>query len=169
MGRAVDVSEEGRWPEPSTGADGAPTAGESREGVGDAQAAPQYGSSPQYGTSPTYGQPPLPAQPQGYAAPAGYPQAPGQGYPYPPYGYAPAPQRTSGMAIASLILGLVWIYWIGSILAVIFGHIALKETKRDPRVGGRALAIAGLVLGYIGLGILVIGLVGFAVSSSPTT
>jgi hypothetical protein len=74
------------------------------------------------------------------------------------------------MAVASLVLGLVWIYWIGSILAVIFGHIALNETKRDPRVGGRGLAIAGLVLGYIGLGIIaIIALVALVASVSPSS
>ena len=34
---------------------------------------------------------------------------------------------TNGLAIASLVVGIVWIYWIGSILAVIFGHIALRQ------------------------------------------
>jgi hypothetical protein len=94
--------------------------------------------------------------------PPSYPPAAARPYGYPPYGYAPASQRTSGLAIASLVLGLVWIYWIGSILAVIFGHIALAETKRDPRVSGRGLAIAGLVLGYLGLGILLLGMGAFA-------
>ncbi|SDU77059.1 DUF4190 domain-containing protein [Jiangella alkaliphila] len=45
-------------------------------------------------------------------------------------------------------------FWIGSILAVIFGHIALKRTEQ-PNVGGRGLAVAGLVLGYIGIATLV--------------
>jgi Domain of unknown function (DUF4190) len=45
---------------------------------------------------------------------------------------------------------------------VIFGHIALAEARRDPRVGGRGLAIGGLVLGYIGLGVLFLGMVAFA-------
>jgi hypothetical protein len=37
---------------------------------------------------------------------------------------------TSGYAIASLVLGLCWIYGIGSILAVIFGHIGRKQCDR---------------------------------------
>jgi hypothetical protein len=59
------------------------------------------------------------------------------------------------MAIASMVLGIVWIYWIGSILAVVFGHIALRQIKRDPYSTGRGMAIAGLVLGYVGVAVLV--------------
>ncbi len=139
--------------------------------------APVYGAPPAHVTPPVYGTPPAQGSPPGYGSPGVPPQgyggppyapSPGQPYGYPPYGYAAPPQRTSGMAIASLVLGLVWIYWIGSILAVIFGHLALSETRRDPRVGGRGLAIAGLVLGYIGLGVLVIGLVALAVDGASS-
>jgi hypothetical protein len=55
------------------------------------------------------------------------------------------------------VLGIVWIFWITSVLAVVFGHIALGET-RDGRVRGRGLAIAGLVLGYAWLGLLGVGI-----------
>jgi hypothetical protein len=81
------------------------------------------------------------------------------------YGYAgplPAAQGTNGLAVASLVLGIVWIYWLGSVLAVVFGHVALSQVRRTGQ-GGRGLAIAGLVLGYIWLTLLVIGIVGIAV------
>ena len=100
-------------------------------------------------------------QPGATAAPgpAGY-AAPGpQGYAQPyGYGYAPpAPTGTSGLAIASLVLGILWLWWIGSILAVIFGHISLGQIKRsEGRTGGRGMAIAGLVLGYLGICTLVL-------------
>lgn len=32
-----------------------------------------------------------------------------------------------GWPIAALVLGIVWVYWIGSILAIIFGHVALDR------------------------------------------
>ena len=52
--------------------------------------------------------------------------------PAPPPPYAGYPTtRTSGLAIASLVLGIVWIFWLGSILAVIFGHVALSQIKRS--------------------------------------
>jgi Domain of unknown function (DUF4190) len=66
-------------------------------------------------------------------------------------GVPPRATRTSGLAIASLVLGIVWIFWLGSGLAIIFGHISLAQMKKDPGLSGRGMAIAGLVLGYIGL------------------
>ncbi len=63
--------------------------------------------------------------------------------------------KVNGFAIASMVLGIVWIYWIGSILAVIFGHLALKKIKESNGTqSGRGMAIAGLVLGYIAVGIV---------------
>jgi Domain of unknown function (DUF4190) len=65
-------------------------------------------------------------------------------------------QRTNGLAITSMVLGIVWIYWIGSILAVVFGHIALSQIKQSTAPErGRGMAIAGLVLGYVGIAVLV--------------
>lgn len=76
---------------------------------------------------------------------------------YPPPGhviYAPGP-RTNGFAIASLVLGIVWIYWVGSILALVFGYIAKRQIDRSNGAeSGRGLAIAGIVLGWIGIGVL---------------
>lgn len=54
------------------------------------------------------------------------------------------------MAVASLVLSLLWLCWIGSIAAVILGHIALSQIKRTGQAG-RGIAIAGLVLGYLGV------------------
>ncbi len=75
--------------------------------------------------------------------------------------------RTSGLAIASMVLGILWIFYIGSILAVIFGHIAISQTGKDPTLRGRGMAIAGLVLGYIGIGILALTM--FAVAGGSST
>ena len=71
--------------------------------------------------------------------------------PLPPAFVRPA-SALNGFAIASLVLSLVWFWWIGSVLAVIFGHLALNQiggsggTQR-----GKGLAIAGLAIGYLGL------------------
>ena len=80
------------------------------------------------------------------------------------YNYAPV-GRTSGLAIASMVLGIVWVYWIGSILAVIFGHVALSQTSRDETLRGRGMAIAGLVLGYVGVGTLLLIIIAAAAST----
>jgi len=62
-------------------------------------------------------------------------------------------RSTNGFAIASLVVGAVWMWWIGSVLAVVFGHVALSQIARTGQTG-RAMAIAGLVLGYCGLAAL---------------
>lgn len=94
--------------------------------------------------------------------PQGAPGGPGAPPPYgpppsTPYGYTPyAPtQGTNGLAIASMVLGILWIYWIGSILAVIFGFVAMSQIKERSQ-GGKGMATAGLILGFIGLGTLVL-------------
>jgi hypothetical protein len=63
-----------------------------------------------------------------------------------------ASQSTNTFAIASLVVGVTWLWWVGSALAVVFGHVALSQIKAAGGAqGGRGLAIAGLVLGYLGL------------------
>lgn len=59
---------------------------------------------------------------------------------------------TNGLAVASLVLGIIWLCGLGSILAVIFGHVALGQIKRSGEQGA-GLAIAGLVLGWVGVGV----------------
>lgn len=95
-------------------------------------------------------QPYPPQPPEGsWQQPPGWGPGWGHGWQQPPQ-----PVGTNGLAIASLVLGILWLYWIGSILAVIFGHVALRQVRRDPYQGGRGMAIAGLVLGYVGLATL---------------
>ncbi|MBY3553690.1 DUF4190 domain-containing protein [Modestobacter lapidis] len=87
----------------------------------------------------SYGQP--------YGPPPAYGQPPPYGYPYAP------PQRTNGLAIASLVLGIVWLFWIGSILALVFGYVAKKQIRERGDAGG-GMATAGIVLGWVGVGFL---------------
>lgn len=59
---------------------------------------------------------------------------------------------TSGMAVASFVLSLVWIAGVGSILAVVFAVGALRRIGRSGgTMGGNGLAVAGLTLGIVGL------------------
>jgi hypothetical protein len=56
------------------------------------------------------------------------------------------------MAIASLVLSIVWIAGIGSIVAIILGFISQRKTKRSTGAkGGADLAIAGIIIGVVGL------------------
>lgn len=89
-----------------------------------------------------------------FQAPAPPPAGPGS-YGYLQYAPGPAQVTVAGLAIASMVLGILWIYWIGSILAIIFGHVALGQIKRSNGwKSGRGMAIAGLVLGYLGIAML---------------
>lgn len=66
------------------------------------------------------------------------------------YPVSPTP-RTSGFAVASLICGiLACIPFLTSLLAVVFGLIGLKQT-RQRGINGRAMAVVGLILGFVGL------------------
>ena len=90
-------------------------------------------------------------------------QQPGAPAPSP---YAAEP-RTNGMAVASLVLGILWFWWIGSVLALIFGYVAKGEIDRSGgRQTGRGLAIAGIVLGWIGVAGGIITIIVVAVNSS---
>lgn len=99
---------------------------------------------------------------------------PPPGYPYAPY---PVRAKSNGMALASMILGIVSItvglclifFPVMPILAVVFGHIALGQI-RATGAPGRAYAITGLVTGYIGIALAILWLIGVAIGTftSPT-
>lgn len=100
---------------------------------------PPYGAPPPYGPPPQYGQ-------------AGY-------------GYQVQPTTTNSMAIASLVCSLCGAFVvpiIGSILGIIFGHIAKKQIRVSGEAGD-GLAIAGLIVGYIFAGLYVLGCLSYIV------
>ena len=67
-------------------------------------------------------------------------------------------KQTVGVAIASLVLGILGMIMIGplgSIPAVICGHIALSRIKKNPdTLTGDGLALTGLILGYVQIGLM---------------
>jgi hypothetical protein len=78
--------------------------------------------------------------------------------------------KTNGLAIASLVLGIVWIYGVGSILALIFGYQGKHQIDASGgQQTGRGMAIAGIVLGWIGVGLLVLLIIGLAVNEASET
>jgi hypothetical protein len=103
-----------------------------------------------YPTTP-YPQPPAPV---GYL-PLAYPATPtyGQQLLQPATVTVVVTPATSGMATASMVLGIIGLVFacfscgIPSLLAIIFGHIGISQTKNQAR-GGRGYAIAGLIMGY---------------------
>lgn len=77
--------------------------------------------------------------------------------PLPPAGTLPAvaPPENNMLAIISLVSGILgWtlLPFLASIAAVICGHLARAEIRREPgRYSGDGLAIAGLVLGWLSI------------------
>ncbi|MBW8367296.1 MAG: DUF4190 domain-containing protein [Arenimonas sp.] len=69
-------------------------------------------------------------------------------------------RQTSGLAITSLVLGLLgWtlLPFLGSVGAVVCGHMARAEIRRQAAtMDGDGLAIAGLVLGWSAIGITIL-------------
>ena len=98
--------------------------------------APPAQPAPSYGTSaPSY-----------TSAPPSYAAAPGGG------------QKTNVLAIVSLVSA----FFI-SLVAIITGHIALSQIKKTGEQG-RGLAIAGLIIGYVGLVVgIIFAIVWFAI------
>jgi hypothetical protein len=75
------------------------------------------------------------------------------------------------MAIASLVLGILWLWGLGSLLALIFGMVGRNQIDASAgHQGGRGLAVAGIVLGIIGLAgaVLVTILVIVSASQAPS-
>ena len=61
-------------------------------------------------------------------------------------------RHVNGLAIASIVVGVLWMWWLGSLAAVIMGHLALRQIARSGGAqSGRTAALAGLGIGYFGL------------------
>lgn len=69
-----------------------------------------------------------------------------------------APQETSGLAITSLVFGILSVTFVPIILgipAVICGHVSLSQIKKATgRIGGGGMAVAGLIMGYLSCALL---------------
>lgn len=80
---------------------------------------------------------------------------PPQPAPPPPPAYQVPYGKTNGFAIASLVLGIVGmvgLWLIGPILALVFGYMGKGHIDRSGGLEqGRGLAIAGIVLGWVGI------------------
>ncbi len=103
---------------------------------------PQQVPSPSNDPVPPLGAPrpwPAPAQPQGTAT------------------------SNSGLAVASLVLGILSMLCAGiltAVPAVITGHMARGEIRRSGgRTGGDGMALTGLILGYVTIGLTVVALI----------
>jgi hypothetical protein len=83
---------------------------------------------------------------------------PAPGVTLPPRQGSPSPDqailatRTSVLAISSLIMGLFWMFGLGSLSAIVLGVMSLRQIARsNGTLTGKHLAIAGMSVGTIGL------------------
>jgi hypothetical protein len=126
----------------------APAAGQPAPGAYPPPPAPGAYPPPAYGNAPTaasYSPPPA------YGAAPTYGAAPG-------YGYGAQP-KTNTLAIVSLIASIssfIILPFIGSIVGVITGHMALNQLKTSGEQG-RGMALAGTIVGWVGLALTIVG------------
>jgi len=72
---------------------------------------------------------------------------------------------SSGLAIASMVLGILSLLTcgamgVGALAAIICGHLAMGKIKASQGgVGGRGMALAGLVMGYLSLVLVILAIV----------
>ncbi len=82
-------------------------------------------------------------------------------------------QANNGLAILSLVTGILGFFMlpiVGSIAAIVSGNMALNQFKllAQPN-GSEGLARAGIILGWIGLGIWLVGVLGGLLFLLPAT
>jgi Domain of unknown function (DUF4190) len=107
----------------------------------------------------------------GEPGPAAVAAGAGAGYPPPPPPPpAPAHQpgsvgsviaampRTEPFAIASIVCAVANFFGafvIGAVLAIVFGKVAQKNIARNPALEGANLARMGIIVGWVGVGLVV--------------
>jgi hypothetical protein len=114
---------------------------------------PPPDSPPQYP-----GAPPPPQQPWG---------SPPPGSPWPGAAPYPPPKPNSSLAVVSLVFGIIQFFVcpiIGGIVAIVTGHVARGRAKRSQGAeGGAGMALAGVILGYAGIALTILVIVGAVV------
>lgn len=76
--------------------------------------------------------------------------------------------RTNSMAVASMICGIgqIFFWFLAGIPAIVLGHVARRQI-RETGEAGSGMALAGMIMGYIGVLLpallVVLGIVAFAV------
>jgi hypothetical protein len=100
----------------------------------------------------------VPPQPNPYAAPAVQPN------PYAAPVYYTAGPRTNVLAIVSFVASLaaMFLWFAGSLTAIITGHIALNQIKKTNEAG-HGFALAGVIIGYVGFGLAAIFVVAYII------
>ena len=119
---------------------------------------PAYGTQPNPSAAPNPGVPPYAGGPYGSYGAQVQPGA------YAPYGrpmaYGGPPQKTNGLAIASLICSCAGLLVVPLIVGVVFGFVARAQIKQSQGAQrGDGLAIAGIVVGFGWAALIVLGII----------
>ena len=82
----------------------------------------------------------------------------------------PAPPKNNSLAVASLVCGVaqVMLWPLVTIPAVVLGHVARHQIRRTGEQGA-GLALAGLILGWVGVGFAVLAVVGIVLLVAATS
>jgi hypothetical protein len=132
-------------------------------------------NQPVQAAPPAYAAPGAPGAGTGAAAssPYGAPAATGpwQQHQQPVY-YVSQQRRQNGMAVASLVLGIIGLvlfaFIVPPLLALIFGLVAMGQIRDSGGTQeGRGLAIAGVVLGGVGLALFVVAIIAAVNDATP--
>lgn len=115
-------------------------------------------------TTPSYGQPPAAAQPPGMPPGQGIPPAPGAaGYPGAPgYPGMPVQQKNNGLATGSMVVSIISVLCMPPVglVGAIMGHVALGQiNKSGGTQGGRGMALAGIIIGWIAVALFIVGVI----------
>ena len=73
-------------------------------------------------------------------------------------------RQNSTLAIVSLVSGILgWtlLPFVGSIAAIITGHMARKEIRQNPALDGDVMTVIGLVLGWASVILWIVGILMF--------
>jgi hypothetical protein len=81
---------------------------------------------------------------------------------------SPASNTTNGLAVASFVCGLLQMFMgITTIPAIVLGHMARKQIRQSGQQGD-GLAVAGLVLGWLGVALFALFAVVVAVAAAKS-
>jgi hypothetical protein len=80
-----------------------------------------------------------------------------------PYRPGPIGPRTNSMAVAAMVCGIgqIFFWFLAGVPAIVFGHIARRQI-RETGEAGDGLALAGLIMGYVGVLLPILLIVGIA-------